>query len=131
MTKHGLNALLAVTKQTTALIVHTDSNITASTDNVLSAKENDVNKQKEIEEMAIHIDETCDDVEDNKCNSRKCSLCMSKHLVKEGYRKADEVRKETAKEILQGIYALCKERGQIQFDDVFYWAMKYGVGVDE
>ena len=84
-----------------------------------------MNKQKEIEEMAICVDETCDDVEDNKCNSRKCSLCISKHLVGEGYRKADEVRKETAKEILKEVRQNAGGRWLAELCE------KYGVEVDE
>ena len=120
MTKHGLNALLAVTKQTTALIVHTDSNITASTDNVLNAKENDVNKQKEIEEMAEAIDKRL-------AFASEVLGSMNKgkgHWIADGlsptYRKADEVRKETAQEIFSEIQELYEDaENMVGRDELF------------
>ena len=39
--------------------------------------------------------------------------------------------KETAKEILQQIYNLCKVRNSIQFDDIYYLVNRYGVEVEE
>ena len=42
----------------------------------------------------------------------------------------NKVRKETAKEILQQIHNLCKERDSIQFDDIYYLVNKYGVEVE-
>ncbi len=40
------------------------------------------------------------------------------------------VRKDTAKEILQIIYELCKVRKEIQWDDVWYLVKRYGVEMD-
>lgn len=50
--------------------------------------------------------------------------------IARGERKAKEARKETAKEILQQIYNLCKVRGSIQFDDIYYLVNRYGVEVE-
>ena len=47
---------------------------------------------------------------------------------KEGYEKS---RKETAREILLPIYELCKVRGTITFDDLYFLYKREGVEVEE
>lgn len=59
-----------------------------------------MNKQKQIEEITRVLEESygkCVNFSD--CTNRKCSQCYAEDLYNAGYRKADEVRKETAKEI--------------------------------
>ena len=49
------------------------------------------------------------------------------YLYNAGYRKESE----TAKEILQPIYELCKVRNNIQWDDVYFLVHRYGVEIEE
>lgn len=105
-----------------------------------------MDKEKEIEGLAKT---TCG------YNGRKCNICynyvdgtfvekcphhhLAKYLIEEGYRKAEEVRKETAKEILQKLYSNaernCNLGGHCQevihIDDIIITAKEYGVEVDE
>lgn len=89
-----------------------------------------MDKEKEIAAMTAEIQYAMDVVQ-GKNKTTIAAAALAWYLVeRKDYHKADEVRKETAIGILQGIYELCKEKKQIEFDDVFYWVMKYGVEVD-
>lgn len=39
--------------------------------------------------------------------------------------------KNIAKDILQSLYELCKVRGQIQWDDIWFLVIRYGVIINE
>ena len=65
-----------------------------------------MDKEKEIEEMINDIDINCNNIADKDCAKGKCALCISEHLVSVGYRKVDEVRKETAKELLDKLLVI-------------------------
>ena len=52
-------------------------------------------------------------------------------LYDKGYRKADEVRKETAKEILQWLYNLRKGGFSLNASEVRRIAKDHGIEVDE
>ena len=96
-----------------------------------------MNKQKQIEEMAKEIEKAKKhiwasvmpqaDYEDYLWHSR----AIAEHLMLQGYRNADEVRKETAKEIYERLIELsenpCNNREEI-YKEVFG---KYGVEVEE
>lgn len=66
---------------------------------------------------------------------------IAKALYNAGYRKADEVRKETAREILQTLYDKCYEIDNeyddigighiVADDDILCLAKHYGVEVEE
>lgn len=58
------------------------------------------------------------------------SVDLSKHIIEAGYRKADEVRKETAREILEYLRAV-QEKDELKNCDLDWIAMQYGVKVDE
>ena len=61
-----------------------------------------MDKQEQIEEIARFFKKSygrCDNFSD--CTNRKCSQCYAEALYNAGYRNADEVHKETAKEILE------------------------------
>ena len=81
-----------------------------------------MDKEKEIEEIEKIIENTmviCDDY-----------ICIGAHetaekIVNIGYRKADEVRKETAKEILKEVRQNAGGRWLAELCE------KYGVEVDE
>lgn len=93
-----------------------------------------MDKEREIEEMAIVLsteDGSTDDCPDCEHITMCFRQCDAEKLYNEGYRKADDVRKETAKEILQDLYELCKERQEISWDDIYYFVLKYGVDVEE
>lgn len=111
-----------------------------------------MNKEKEIEEM---YDEIYADIaiqfgagdyiegDDREVLAKQ----IVKHLQEWGYRKADEVRKETAKEILKSLYdefskrveVVSETRGALYSYSIFgqaksvvsYMAKQYGVEVDE
>lgn len=94
-------------------------------------------EQKEIEEMAMSIAE---------CNGTTCENCALKCkayitceiLHDEGYRKADEVRKESfevgrksaAKELLQELFDEAMRYGK-STDGILHMANKYGVTIDK
>lgn len=84
-------------------------------------------KQEQIEEMVKTVVDreknyVIGETECKKCNLNKCDLHCNIHseisydcetLYNAGYRKAEEARKETAKEILQRLY---KWKGAAIFD---------------
>lgn len=114
-------------------------------------------EQKQIEEMvktAVDREKNyvIGETECKKCNLNKCDLHCNIHseisydcetLYNAGYRKAEEVRKETAKEILQGLYDHCFELVDPFGDDceecygscdkyyILAIATQYGVEVEE
>lgn len=51
-------------------------------------------------------------------------------FVKE-FLKMEQVQKETAKDILQPLYELCREHGQIQWDDIWFLVKRYGVEIED
>lgn len=98
-----------------------------------------MDKEKEIEQIAeIFVKEYC---KQNGCESCDCAYeygtklesCedyvhyhqMATKFYEVGYRSADEVRKKTAKEILQRLY------DTKEFFEILNLAEKYGVEVDE
>lgn len=78
-----------------------------------------MDKEREIEEMAKTVNNGCR-VACSDCRER--ALCEVRHvaevLVDEGYRKADEARKETAKEILQTIWDRFSRKISDEFGDM-------------
>lgn len=119
-----------------------------------------MNKQEQIEEMVktvVDREKNCviGETECKKCNLNKCDLHCNIHseisydcetLYNAGYRKAEEVRKETAKEILDEIdnalhdLAMCYAKGHKDYYAVCEYvhlkiiskiAKKYGVEVEE
>ena len=90
-----------------------------------------MNKQEQIEEMAKIVDEmynvyttTADDIAEGLYNA--------------GYRKAEEIRKKTAKEIMQCLYEKCYEIQNLRECvahitplDILQLAKHYGVEVEE
>ncbi len=97
-----------------------------------------MDREKEIEEMAKTVYNGCR-VACSDCRER--ALCEVRHvaevLVDEGYRKADEVRKETAKEVL---FALLDKKFEMDdkgrvcivdiYDELNRLFEKYGVEVE-
>lgn len=92
-------------------------------------------KQQEIEEMAeVLSDDFCatfDDGQGQDC-SLDCDKCRAHRVVEAGYRKADEVRKETLKEIFSWLHIRTKN-GRVIDDTVLIKTAKetFGVEVDE
>ena len=79
-----------------------------------------MDKEREIEEMASAISKSCEEqIEKNRCASLRCEMCMAEFMNNAGYRKADEVRKETA----NSMYNYFKEL-RWHFDD-WQWAAIY------
>ena len=58
------------------------------------------------------------------------SVDLSKDIIEAGYRKADEVKKETAREILEYLRAV-QEKDELKNCDLAWIEMQYGVEVDE
>lgn len=83
---------------------------------------------KEIEEMARTIIQPCK-ISCKECDKKCRDYNLSRSLYNAGYRKAEEVRKETAKEILQQVYDFLNDKND-KFD-VFELAKEYGVEVEE
>lgn len=95
-----------------------------------------MNKEKEIEGMASDIADICVDLADTSCGDKQCCTCMSKYLIEAGYRKAEEVRKETEKHIYQKLYDLCTKDNpfgayDLLKEDVLGWAKEDGVEIEE
>ncbi len=95
-----------------------------------------MSKQKEIEEMADVLWGHCGNLINEYCEGKShCANCIAKKLTDAGYRKADEVRKETAKEILQDLYdeasKYCDDTMGLNTYEIKQLANKYGVEVDE
>ena len=100
-------------------------------------------KQEQIEEMVKTIVDrekryVIGETECKKCNLNKCDLHCNIHsnisydceaLYNAGYRKADEVRKETAKEIIEWIKGI-KHIGSLRCN-LIEIAITYGVEVEE
>lgn len=85
-----------------------------------------MDKEKEIEEMRKSIHYALRELE----NAEQLEQAIAEKLTSDGYRKADEVRKETAKEILKEFWKI--QWGQSELDNVcIRLAEKYGVEVDE
>ena len=85
-----------------------------------------MNKEKEIEGMAKVIVKF-KEKHDIPLGVGFHSVDLSKHIIEAGYRKADEVRKETAKEILREIFRrldneIYEELGD-RGDDVNYYTI--------
>lgn len=96
-----------------------------------------MNKEKEIEEMAEFIGETLS-VRHEGDRFPLTVLTrdfLARRIIKAGYRKADEVRKEMAKEILQDLYdeasKYCDDTMGLNTYEIKQLAKKYGVEVDE
>jgi hypothetical protein len=100
-------------------------------------------KQEQIEEMAKIACATCaagaccEPVDARPCDA---ALEYAEALYDAGYRKADEVRKETAREILDMLYDKCSEindetgEGMGNFvsdDDILFLAKHYGVEIEK
>ena len=86
---------------------------------------------KEIEEMANAISKSCEEqIEKNRCASLRCEMCMAEFMTDAGYRKAEEVRKETAKWFIDFLYKY-RLNDTISKQDILNFAEKYGVEVDE
>lgn len=90
-------------------------------------------KEKQIEEMAKLIDgsecpsEKCPKMDKEQVKAfGACNIHRAQILYNAGYQKADEVRKETAREILGTLYKECLEYGK-STDGVKWIAGKYGV----
>ena len=61
-----------------------------------------MDKEKEIEEMADVLWGHCGNLINEYCEGEShCANCIAKKLTEAGYRKAEEVRKETAREFKQ------------------------------
>ena len=98
-----------------------------------------MNKEKEIEEIADMLVAVCDDC--NECPYGKkygYGACtehqMAERIYEAGYRKADEVRKETAKEIYNSLIDETvweTDTIMISVDWLKDKIKKYGVEVDE
>ena len=78
-----------------------------------------MNKEKEIEGMAKVI-VNFKEKHDIPLGVGFHSVDLSKHIIEAGYRKAEEVRKETAKEILDVLQTLYREAQGISRKDVIY-----------
>ena len=120
-------------------------------------------EEKEIEEMAKDIHRVCTACSGEMFDEYTCDRCQAKLLVKKGYRKLPDgatvllvgkynqaldektieyfvkhnkqIRKETAREILQPLYDACKDDsyGQVVVDFAILerLAKQYGVEVEE
>lgn len=76
---------------------------------------------KEIEEMANELAK-CENLINMFCGDEMtCVDCLAKKLTNAGYRKADEVRKETAKEIFNALY----HQEEIGFSKIKWFAKYY------
>ena len=85
-----------------------------------------MNKEKEIEEVEEIIEDTVVICNDYLCGTHEAA----EDIIKAGYRKADEVRKETAKEILEYLRAV-QEKDELKNCDLDWIAMQYGIEVGE
>ena len=83
-----------------------------------------MNKEKEIEELSATLGMRYQNL------SRAATLDIASAIIEAGYRKSDEVRKETAKEILEYLRAV-QEKDELKNCDLDWIAMQYGVEVDE
>lgn len=90
-------------------------------------------EQEQIQEMAKLIDgsecpsEKCPKMDKEQVKAfGACNIHRAQILYNAGYQKADEVRKETAREILGTLYKECLEYGK-STDGVKWIAGKYGV----
>ena len=92
----------------------------------------EMTKQEQIEEMPEILEKSYIDAQIT-CGSLNQGFGMwyAEPLYNAGYKQEKEVRKETAKEILQQIYNLCKVRDSIQFDDIYYLVNRYGVEIEK
>lgn len=113
-------------------------------------------KEEQIEEMVKTVVDrekkyVIGETECKKCNLNKCDLHCNIHseisydcetLYNAGYRKSEEVRKETAKEILQKLFDKCFEPDALKrllgrftcyvaSYDILELAKEYGVEVEE
>lgn len=101
-------------------------------------------REEQIEEFANYYCEYCKSQTGEKfcehIDDKSCNIFFEAELFyNAGYRKAEEVRKETAKEILQCLYDKCYEisnmgKGGISHVlpiDILQFAEKYGVEVEE
>lgn len=87
-----------------------------------------MDKEKEIEEMVDVLWRHCGNLINEYCEGESnCANCIAKKLTDAGYRKADEVRKETAKEILYYLKLTITD-GLLKNHEIINWLMKeYGV----
>ncbi len=92
-----------------------------------------MDREKEIQEIAT-VDSVCAKAEAacKKCAKKCVHYYRAIDLYNAGYRKADEVRKETAKEIIQKTHDMYKKYG---IGKLLLWAnalaAEYGVEVKE
>ena len=65
--------------------------------------------------------------------SESYNKAAAKVLVKAGYRKADEIRKETIEEVFRELFCTIKEVGDfiITQSDIIEWAQGYGITIEE
>ena len=92
-----------------------------------------MDKEKEIEEMARDIGDVLAVTYegDSFPFTMHTRFYLSKALIKAGYRKADEVRKKTAKEIWGCFKGYKKEFRIIEWGMIKRIFQEYGVEVDE
>lgn len=101
-----------------------------------------IDKEKSLKEMSLIIDENfngdsegvgdCPEWKGCKdCGGDvfvQCQSCKTAHaLVEAGFGNT----KQSAKEIFQILYELCKVRKQIEWDDIWFLVKRYGVEVDD
>lgn len=77
-------------------------------------------KQEQIEEMKTLLLETYVEWLDKPATDKKPNLydMEANKLYNAGYRKAEEIRKETAKEIFQKVVNICRKEEDFQDDTV-------------
>lgn len=75
-------------------------------------------KQERIEEMANYIAKCCPDKVDDGCfdKNMNCVSCIAMELYNAGYRKEDEVRKETAEKFAERLKQLICDNTYPYFD---------------
>ena len=88
-----------------------------------------MDRKKEISDLIDQLAIVCDNKREEDCDEKTCYRCQAEFLIDAGYRKADEVRKET----LQEIDKLAAKCGLDEFRAVELrkYAKQLGVEVDE
>lgn len=76
----------------------------------------DMTKQKQIEEIANDIAKCCPNKVDDWCfdKNMNCVSCIAMELYNAGYRKCEEVRKETAKEFAEKVKAKAVQEAEVE-----------------
>ncbi len=60
-----------------------------------------MNRDKEVSDLIDQLAIVCDNKREEDCDEKTCYRCQAEFLIDAGYRKADEVRKETARKFKQ------------------------------